>query len=160
MNSSAPARRAPAGREGSPYRREDLAPRKPRLVKIDSRVQSRRRLVFLGLSLTVVSAALFGLLALTVLENQQAFHIAGLRKAAAERQARYEELMVEVDRLESPGRIQSEAQGRLGMVGAGPAAFLVAPPKGSARGAVSSPTAPERTSLSSPFPDKGALTAP
>jgi cell division protein FtsL len=63
-----------------------------------------------------VIAALFGLVASHVVLTQGQFRLEQLEKQAAEEQARFERLRLQVAQLESPERIVAAAQERLGMV--------------------------------------------
>lgn len=80
--------------------------------------QRRRRLVRLGggLLAAFVVALLFVAVGMHVMLAQNQFKLDRLNKQAAAEQAAYQKLRLQVDQLESPQRILSTAQGRLGMV--------------------------------------------
>jgi cell division protein FtsL len=77
--------------------------------------QRRTRLITLT-SLFLVAAGLFGLVVSHVALTQGQFQLERLERDAADQEARYERLRLEVARLESPERIVAAAQERLGMV--------------------------------------------
>ena len=76
----------------------------------------RRARLVTGLTVLFVIAALFGLVASHVVLTQGQFRLEQLEKQAAEEQARFERLRLQVAQLESPERIVAAAQERLGMV--------------------------------------------
>ena len=101
---------APAPRRGA--RRPPL-----HVVRNDRPVARRARARLLGvLFLLGVGAALFGLVASHVALTQGQFELDRLEARAAEEQARYERLRLQVAELESPARVVAAAQERLGMV--------------------------------------------
>jgi cell division protein FtsL len=102
---------APAPRRGA--RRPPL-----HVVRTERSPLARRaRARLLGvLVLLVVGVALFGLVASHVALTQGQFQLDRLEVRAAEEQARYERLRLQVAELESPARVVAAAQERLGMV--------------------------------------------
>lgn len=90
-----------------------------RVVRPDERraVDRRRRArLRVAVSVFVVVAGLFGLVASHVVLTQGQFRLQQLEAKAAAEQARYERLRLQVAELESPQRIVAAAQERLGMV--------------------------------------------
>lgn len=77
------------------------------------RLAPRARLVGL---IGMVAVVLFGVVAFHVVLSQGQFQLDRLQAKADQQQDRYERLRLEVAQLESPQRITSEAQNRLGMV--------------------------------------------
>jgi len=80
------------------------------------RGRRRRARVMTVVTLALVVAGLFGLVASHVVLTQGQFRLQHLQARADESQARYERLRLQVARLESPERIVAAAQERLGMV--------------------------------------------
>lgn len=78
----------------------------------------QRRLVRqIALVVTIVAAlCLFGVVVFHVVLTQNQFRLEGLRDQAADREAEYDRLRLQVAELESPERIVAEAQQRLGMI--------------------------------------------
>ncbi|MBW3668134.1 MAG: hypothetical protein KY443_02870 [Actinobacteria bacterium] len=112
--SAAPARRpgpapAPARKQRPPLR--VVSPEETR--RVDRRKRARLRV---AVAVFVVVGGLFGLVASHVVLTQGQFRLQQLEKKAAESQARYERLRLQVAELESPERIVAAAQERLGMV--------------------------------------------
>lgn len=107
--STRPARRPPAP-----------APDRPALeVVTEARTapRSRRRTRILTVGVLVVMATcLLSLTAFHVKLAEGQFELRRLQAEAAEQQARYERLRLQVAELESPARIVASAQERLGMV--------------------------------------------
>lgn len=104
----------PAGLPGAP------APARPDLRVVPDPAPRRRRvrrarLLAWGAALTVV-ASLFGVAAFQAELVSGQVRLDGLERDVAASQARYQELRLEVARLEAPERIVAEAQHRLGMV--------------------------------------------
>lgn len=89
--------------------------------------------------LVLVGAALFGLVASHVVLTQGQFRLERVRARAAAEEARYERLRLQVAELESPARIVTAAQQRLGMVAPRKVTYLPAPP--STRGPDPGPSA-------------------
>lgn len=111
---AAPARRpapapAPARKPRPPLR--VVTPEETR--RVDRRKRARLRI---AVAVFVVVGGLFGLVASHVVLTQGQFRLQQLEKKAAESQARYERLRLQVAELESPERIVAAAQERLGMV--------------------------------------------
>ena len=106
--------------------------------------RSRARIMGV-LVLTVVAAALFGLVASHVALAQGQFRLDRLRQNAQAQQDRYERLRLQVAELESPGRIVAAAQERLGMVPPPSVTYLspVGPATGSGSGVDAESTATE-----------------
>lgn len=114
--STAPARRpaqapapAPARKQRPPLR--VVTPEETR--RVDRRKRARLRI---AVAVFVVVGGLFGLVASHVVLTQGQFRLQQLEKKAADSQARYERLRLQVAELESPERIVAAAQERLGMV--------------------------------------------
>lgn len=113
---AAPARRPAPASAPAPARK----PRPPLRVvtpeetrRVDRRKRARLRI---AVGVFVVVGGLFGLVASHVVLTQGQFRLQQLEKKAAESQARYERLRLQVAELESPERIVAAAQERLGMV--------------------------------------------
>lgn len=89
----------------------------------------RRRRARLAVVLTsvFVGIGLFGLVVFNVLLTQNQFELDRLQARAAEKQARYEQLRLQVAQLESPSRIVATAQHRLGMVAPQGITYLLPP---------------------------------
>jgi cell division protein FtsL len=133
----------------SPLRRETRAPdrRKPtgRLEVVENRrpgrgadrVRRRRLLAFSVAALAV--ACVLGLVISHVALAQGQFELEKLQAKAADEQARYERLRLQVAQLESPSRVVAAAQERLGMVAAPGVTYLS--PTGSASGHPATPPA-------------------
>lgn len=85
----------------------------PTRPKVDRRRRARR---VIGLTVLFVIAALFGLVSSHVVLTQGQFRLEQLEAEAADEQARFERLRLQVAQLESPERIVAAAQERLGMV--------------------------------------------
>jgi len=118
--------RAAATAAAQPVRRPahapaPAAPKRPplRVVQPGERTAGaqRRRARLLVLSaVVVVAVGLFGAVVAHVVLTQNQFKLERLQRQAAEQQARYERLRLQVAELESPARIVAAAQERLGMV--------------------------------------------
>lgn len=112
----APARRA---RTTAPGHRDAPAPRPhlrvvpPNTLSVEGRRRRARRLTIVGS--TILVAALFGVVFAHVLLTQRQFRLDHLEQQAANEEAKYERLRLEVAQLESPERVVSAAQ-QLGMV--------------------------------------------
>ena len=78
-----------------------------------SRITPRVRLAGL---IAMVAVVLFGVVAFHVVLSQGEFKLENLSAKADSQQDQYERLRLQVSQLESPSRITSEAQNRLGMV--------------------------------------------
>jgi cell division protein FtsL len=76
----------------------------------------RRARVLTALAVVFVVASLFGLVSSHVVLTQGQFRLEQLERKAADEQARFERLRLQVAQLESPERIVAAAQERLGMV--------------------------------------------
>lgn len=111
----------------SPLRRETRAPdqrKRPagRLEVVDNRraatgVDRVRRRRLLACSVAALAAAcVLGLVISHVALAQGQFELEKLQAKAADEQARYERLRLQVAQLESPSRVVAAAQERLGMV--------------------------------------------
>jgi cell division protein FtsL len=98
------------------------------------------RLPFLLLTLALIVAGVFGLVALNVSVNQQSFQISELQRQNRAAETRWTTLQAEVDRLKAPARIaRAAADARLVPAGR---SRVVAWPGSTARGrAVASPGA-------------------
>ncbi|HEV8425535.1 MAG TPA: hypothetical protein VGS14_10150 [Actinomycetes bacterium] len=90
-----PARSAP---------RQALRPQLPRLRAV-APISRVPRLPFLLLTLGLIVAGVFGLVALNVSVNQQSFQISELQKDNRLAEARWTALQADVDRLKAPARI-------------------------------------------------------
>lgn len=110
----APARRPAHAPQPAPPKRPPL-----RVVQPGERAagaqRRRTRLLIAGVVL-VVAVGLFGAVVAHVVLTQNQFRLQRLQRQAAEQQARYERQRLMVAELESPARIVSAAQERLGMV--------------------------------------------
>ncbi|HEV7888032.1 MAG TPA: cell division protein FtsL [Acidimicrobiales bacterium] len=97
------------------------APRRPPLRVVDPAERSaaaqrrRTRLLATGIVL-LVALSLFGVVAAHVVLTQNQFRLQKLQHQAAQEQAKYERLRLQVAELESPARVVAAAQERLGMV--------------------------------------------
>ena len=78
--------------------------------------RARRRRLLVGSAAVVVVTCLLGLVASHVALAQGQFRLERLQQRAAEQQAHYERLRLQVAQLESPSRVVAAAQERLGMV--------------------------------------------
>ena len=108
-------RRAPAPAPSSPKARPPL--RVVREEETRRAVDRRRRArILTALTVCIVVASLFGLVASHVVLTQGQFRLERLEAKAAEEQARFERLRLQVAQLESPERVVAAAQERLGMV--------------------------------------------
>ncbi len=112
-----PVRSAPA-RKRAPV----SAPPRPQLRVLragehDTEADQRRLVRQLAIVATVVAAlCLFGVVVFHVVMTQNQFRLDALRSDASGRQAEYERLRLQVSQLESPDRVVSDAQTRLGMI--------------------------------------------
>lgn len=108
VTSPAPRRRRGPAPTGAPLR----------VVRPGRRAASARRRA--RLSLTVAAAvavtALFGVVAAHAALTQGQFRLERLQSRAAEQQANYDRLRLQVAELESPQRVVAAARDRLGMV--------------------------------------------
>lgn len=107
---------APAPRRGPPPGpRPPLRVLRPQETRTEA---DQRRLVRqIALVATVVAAlCVFGVVVFHVVLTQNQFRLDGLRDQAADREAGYDRLRLQVAELESPERIIAEAQQRLGMI--------------------------------------------
>jgi cell division protein FtsL len=106
-------------RDGRPRERHLRVVRSPR-VGLRIRLSPRA-----GVALTVAAfAALFGVAVSHALLIESQSSVDELNQTVAAEQARYEKLRLAVAELESPQRIMTEAQDRLGMVPAGEVVWL------------------------------------
>ncbi|HVF74363.1 MAG TPA: hypothetical protein VM938_04890 [Acidimicrobiales bacterium] len=104
---------APAPKQ-APKQRPPLRVVKPEDNRqVDRRRRARLRIGFMVL---VAVGGLFGLVASHVVLTQGQFRLQRVEANAAEQQAQYERLRLQVAELESPQRIVAAAQERLGMV--------------------------------------------
>jgi cell division protein FtsL len=128
--------RAASAAAVAPARAPKAAPRRPplRVVAPGERAardhRSRARLVAVS-TVLLVAMALFGVVVAHVVLTQNQFRLEKLQRQAAEQQARYERLREQVAELESPARVVSAAQERLGMV-APPTVKYLTPTKAAA----------------------------
>lgn len=94
------------------------APARPPLRVVDAREATRRRrrrgVAWIGLGL--LATGLLAVVVSHVLLSQQHYELEQLDRQAAQSQRRYDQLRLEVARLEAPGRIVEVATTRLGMV--------------------------------------------
>lgn len=94
-----------------------------------------------------ISMALFAVVAFHVVLSQGQFSLERLQAKADDQQAQYERLRLQVAQLESPDRITSEAQDRLGMVPADNVTPVTPGPSDISKGpAASAPTVPATAS--------------
>jgi cell division protein FtsB len=93
------------------------------IVPPPRRLRLSRRLVVAALS-AGFAGLLMALVALHVLIAQEQFRLNNLQSTAASGQASYEKLRLAVAELESPARIVSVAEGRLGMRQPGSVTYL------------------------------------
>jgi cell division protein FtsL len=103
------------------------APRHLRLVGNEeyAAIQRRRRMRVGGVVLAAsVIILLFAAVAMHVVLAQNQFRLDQVDTQAAAQQAKYQQLRLEVDRLEAPSRIMATAEGRLGMVSPATVTFL------------------------------------
>jgi cell division protein FtsL len=83
----------------------------------DTEADQRRLVRQLAIVATVVAAlCLFGVVVFHVVMTQNQFRLDALRSDASESQAEYDRLRLQVSQLESPDRVVSDAQTRLGMI--------------------------------------------
>ena len=108
----------PGSRTASPSPASGARPPLRLVGEAELAVRGRRRRarVMTLVTLALVVAGLFGLVASHVVLTQGQFRLQHLQARADESQARYERLRLQVARLESPERIVAAAQERLGMV--------------------------------------------
>jgi cell division protein FtsL len=117
----ATTRAATAAAVAVPARAPKAAPKRPplRVVGPGERAardhRSRARLVAVS-TVLLVAVALFGVVVAHVVLTQNQFRLEKLQRQAAEQQARYERLRLQVAEMESPERVVAAAQERLGMV--------------------------------------------
>jgi cell division protein FtsL len=111
----------------APPRRTAAAPHLT-VVRPGPTPAQRRRRARLALFVITAAAALclFGVVVAHVVLTQNQFRLDQLQDQAAERQAEYDRLRLQVAELESPDRIVATAQQRLGMV-APPGVTYLAP---------------------------------
>jgi len=103
----------PADRGSSPTGRLEVVPRR----RAGTAAPSVRRRRLLGCSVAAVAVAcVLGLVVSHVALAQGQFELERLQQKAAEEQAQYERLRLQVAQLESPSRVVAAAQERLGMV--------------------------------------------
>lgn len=109
----APAR---APRPGSPPRpRAPLRVLRPQETRTEA--DQRRFVRQIAVVVTIVAAlCVFGVVVFHVVLTQNQFRLESLRDQAADREAEYDRLRLQVAELESPERIVAEAQQRLGMI--------------------------------------------
>jgi hypothetical protein len=87
-----------------PTQRQAPRPQLPRLRAV-APISRVPRLPFLLLTLGVIVAGVFGLVALNVSVNQQSFRISELQQSNRLAEARWTALQADVDRLKAPARI-------------------------------------------------------
>jgi len=122
----------PAGGESVAARR-DGGPARPglRLIRRRSRALLKRtrgtRFAPVALvSAICAGAVVFGVLLEQVFLAQSAFKLSGVRRQAAAAEARHQELLLRVTKLQSPRRLERFARDRLGMVAPGGVEYIVA----------------------------------
>ena len=113
----------------SPQRRDErpglkVVRRKSRRL-IKRRAQRRFAPVVIAVMICVATVV-FGVLLEQVILAQSAFKLAKVREAVLQEQARYEELLLQAARLESPSRIERYARADLGMVDPSSVEYIVA----------------------------------
>jgi cell division protein FtsL len=79
-----------------------------------------------ALAAVCVAAVVFGVLLEQVILAQSAFKLASIRRQTAAAEARNEELLLEVTKLQSPSRIERYARSVLGMVEPARVEYVVA----------------------------------
>ena len=111
----------PATRSTRPSARPDVAPKtsnRPPLRVVDGRETARRRrrrgVAWMGLGL--LATGLLAVVTSHVILSQQHYELEQLERQAAISQRKYDQLRLDVARLEAPERIVEVATGRLGMV--------------------------------------------
>lgn len=125
---AAPSRRPDrAPRPAEPQRRAPLRVVRPEERKAARRA-SRRARALAAVTVLIVAAGLFGVVALHVVLTQNQFRLDDVRQQATAEQAKYERLRLEVAELQSPQRIVDTAQQRLGMVTPPDVRYLTPPP--------------------------------
>ena len=125
------------------------APR-PRLRVVPPRVRRRRTAVVTIIAMTVMFVVMLGLAAFQTLIAQGQASLDKLRTQTSDAQVAYSKLRLQVAQLESPSRIVSVAEQRLGLV-APDTIHYIAPTGDNALGvkeAVDSATTPESASSS------------
>ncbi|HUQ39935.1 MAG TPA: hypothetical protein VM030_07240 [Acidimicrobiales bacterium] len=123
----APARRAPRHQPDTRRERSAAHPTLRVVPRAHTRRAPRRRRLFLTVMTTVSFLCLIGVAAMQVVITQGQFELARLHRQAADNQARYDRLRLEVAELESPAVVVATAQRRLGMVPP-PRVVYLAPP--------------------------------
>jgi len=121
----------PVGRElvheAAPSRRKgQQAERHLRLVRQEARRRANHSYLVVLMGIAGVAAVLMALVALHVLIAENQFKLDNLQQQAAAQQATYEKLRLSVAELESPSRIVSVAEGKLGMQQPGSVTYLPA----------------------------------
>jgi len=99
-----------------------------RLVRQQARQRANRRYVGICAGIAVVLGVCMGLVTLRVLIAENQFKLDNLQQQAAVQQEAYERLRLAVAELESPARIVSVAEGKLGMQQPGSVSYLPAVP--------------------------------
>ena len=115
--------------------------------ELDARRVRRRRQAMTVVTLVIVAAGLFGLVASHVVLTQGQFKLQRIQRQADEEQARYERMRLQVAQLESPSRIVAVAQERLGMVPPAHVKYL-APTPNATSPAVAPPNTPAQQTAS------------
>jgi cell division protein FtsL len=108
-----------------------LAPEAPRprhlhLVRTEERQRANRRHAAVAVVIGALAIVSMGLVALHVLIAEAQFRLDHLQAVAAVQQAQYERLRLDVAQLESPARIVSVAEGKIGMQQPGSVTYLPA----------------------------------
>lgn len=104
-----------------PSARPDLAPKSPsrpplRVVDVKEAARHRRRRSIAWLGLALLTTGLLAVVISHVILSQQHYELEQLEREATASQRRYDQLRLEVARLEAPERIVDVATRRLGMV--------------------------------------------
>lgn len=85
-------------------------------VRPDARTRPTRKIWPLALTIAFSLAAIFAVLVEQVVLAQSAFELSEIRAELAEARSLHEELLLEAAILESPGRIETYARTKLGMI--------------------------------------------
>jgi cell division protein FtsL len=138
----------PRGVAAHPSRRRELpeaAPRQPDLrivppAKPDAAGRRRRLRLAVGVAGTFIAAVVFGLVGIHVMLAQNQFRLDRLNTRAADQEAQYQRLRLQVDQLEAPQRIVATAEGKLGMVPPAGVTYLTPSAPVSVPGPATAPT--------------------
>jgi cell division protein FtsL len=104
------------------------------LVSQQARRRANRRHLLISVAIAGLAVVCLSLVAVHVLMAENQFTLDHLQQQATAQQERYEKLRLNVAELESPSRIVSVAEGKLGMQQPGSVTYLPATSGSSARG--------------------------